>query len=115
MGDVTLAPLAGDDTQTDPAELDPGVGGGTGGAVGNDCGPASARVTVGHVTLPEPDPDPVPLPEPLPVPLPEPLEAIELLELPHPTTRKDQSRTAGSIAAARASRRNRIEALLKAF
>jgi hypothetical protein len=71
MGEVTLAPLAGEETQTDPAALEPGLGGGRGGAEGNGCGPASARVTVGQETaeVPEP-PEPPEFPE-LEVSLPE--------------------------------------------
>lgn len=41
MGDVTLAPSVGDEMQDCPRAPDPGVGGGTGGAGGNACGPAS--------------------------------------------------------------------------
>jgi hypothetical protein len=63
IGEVTLAPFPVVDTQTDPAALDPSVGGGVVGAGGNGCGPASASVTVGQVCAagagaPPPDPDP---------------------------------------------------------
>ncbi|HUN87602.1 MAG TPA: hypothetical protein VMU28_02365 [Terriglobales bacterium] len=52
MGELTEAPSAGVETQTDPAEVAPGFGGGSGAAGGNFaplCGPcAIATVTVGH-------------------------------------------------------------------
>lgn len=53
IGEVTLAPSAGVETQTEPSEVDPGVGGGVGAAVGNGATPLlgptlSSTVTVGH-------------------------------------------------------------------
>jgi hypothetical protein len=79
MGEVTLAPFAGEEMQTDPAALEPGLAGGRSGAAGNGCGPASASVTLGQEAgVP---PEPPELPEPV-------LESI-LEELPHPLAAMD--------------------------
>jgi hypothetical protein len=58
-GDETVALLAGDDTQTDPAEVEPGSGGGTGAAAGKGATPAigpwaMATCTVGQLLAPPP-------------------------------------------------------------
>ncbi|HLH06031.1 MAG TPA: hypothetical protein VKW78_02205 [Terriglobales bacterium] len=87
-GEVTLAPFAGVETHTDPADVSPGLGGGTGGAGGNFWGPPSARVTVGHVCAFPPDPLPDPEPDPLeplpPLPAPDPPEPVDPVPDPEP-------------------------------
>ena len=60
-GEVTDAPFAGVDTQTDPADVVPGVGGGVGAGLGNAAtpvvGPAlSVSVTAGQAALVVPGP-----------------------------------------------------------
>lgn len=59
-GELTVAPSAGEDTQTDPAEVEPGFGGGTTAVLGNGATPvagpgASTVATLGHVELPPPE------------------------------------------------------------
>ena len=102
-GESTVAPSAGVETQTEPAEVVPGFGAGVGAGAGNGAVPlvgpcAIATVTVGQEAAlvpdpeepdpdepeplepdpedPEPeDPDPVE-PEPV-VPVPEPVEPVD--------------------------------------
>lgn len=58
-GEFTVAPSLGEETQTDPAEVDPGVGGGTGAGAGKFAVPVvgpwlMTDCTVGQVLAPGP-------------------------------------------------------------
>jgi len=102
-GEFAVAPSAGVETQTEPAEVDPGVGGGTTAEFGNAATPEVGPCACSRVTLGQVDADGGGPPDPPPLPPPsEPVlggGAFDAVTPPQPASSASVSSTIRAIAA----------------